>query len=470
MTTSIGTSIATILGGSSSIDTGALVTQLVNATRAPRETVITQKQSLNSTRISALASASSSLATFSTALNEAMQSASLAGQPVSNDPTIVSLSTLPGGAPQGLPAQIEVQQLASAQVLESVILPARTDPVGLGTLTLTTASGAKTITIDSSNNSLDGLATAINASAAGVTASVVTDNRGARLVLKGASGAANSFTLTKGVTDTADINLTRFTFDGTTGGMTKPQSALDSIIKIDGIEHRNNSNTLDTALPYVRIDLNKAAPGTLVTLATNQPTSTVKDLLNQFVSAYNTLRTALNNATAPGTDAKSAGALAGDSGVRDMVRRLSALTTTSLAATGTYRNLSDLGIKTNQDGTLSLDATRLDAAIVADAAGVAQMINPTVSTASNPGLAKVVADLKTAVDTAGGALAASKSKYDKLAADYTKQMEKLNEDMTDYEDQLSTIYTAMATRLSALKATQTYLTNQIDAWNNTGNN
>ena len=152
MTTSIGTSIATILGGSSSIDTGALVTQLVNATRAPRETVITQKQSLNSTRISALASASSSLATFSTALNEAMQSASLAGQPVSNDPTIVSLSTLPGGAPQGLPAQIEVQQLASAQVLESVILPARTDPVGLGTLTLTTASGAKTITIDSSNN------------------------------------------------------------------------------------------------------------------------------------------------------------------------------------------------------------------------------------------------------------------------------------------------------------------------------
>ena len=98
------------------------------------------------------------------------------------------------------------------------------------------------------------------------------------------------------------------------------------------------------------------------------------------------------------------------------------------------------------------------------------MINPTVSTASNPGLAKVVADLKTAVDTAGGALAASKAKYDKLAADYTKQMEKLNEDMTDYEDQLSTIYTAMATRLSALKATQTYLTNQIDAWNNTGNN
>ena len=55
MTTSIGTSIAALLGGTGSIDTGALVTQLVNATRGPREAAITSKQSLNGTRVSALA-------------------------------------------------------------------------------------------------------------------------------------------------------------------------------------------------------------------------------------------------------------------------------------------------------------------------------------------------------------------------------------------------------------------------------
>jgi len=470
MPSSVGSSIAAILGGTNSIDTGALVTQLVSATRGPREQVITSKQSVNNTRISALASATGSLATFSTALTDAMQNANLAGQPVSNDPTIASLSALPGGKPQGLPAQIEVQQLAAAQVLESVNLPARTDPVGLGTLTLTTASGARTITIDSSNNTLDGLAAAINGANAGVTASVAVDNRGARLVLKGATGAANSFTLTKGVTDTADVNLARFTFDGTTGGMTRQQSALDSIIKIDGIEYRNNTNTVDTALPYVRIDLNKAAPGTLVTLATNQPTSTVKDLVSEFVSAYNSLRSALNTATAPGTDTSSAGTLAGDSGVRDMMRKLSALSTTSLAASGTYRSLSDIGVKTNQDGTLALDTTRLDAAIAADPEGVAQMLNPTVSTASTPGIAKIVSDLKTSVEASGGSVAASKSKYDKLAADYAKQMEKLNDDMTDYEEQLSKVYSAMGTKLAALRATQSYLTQQIDAWTGGNNN
>lgn len=470
MTTSIGTSIAALLGGTSTIDTGALVTQLVNATRGPRESAITSKQSLNSTRVSALASAMSALDTFSAALTETLSSSSYKGQPASNDPTIVAVSTLPGGTPQGLPAQIEVQKLAAAQVLESPILATATTAVGQGTLTLTTASGAKTITIDATNDSLSGLAAAINASGSGVTASVVTDNRGARLILKGATGAANAFTLTKGATDTADVNLQRFTWDGAAGGMTSDQIAEDSVVYIDGIRHQNNSNTLDTALPYLRIDLNKAAPGTKVTLATNQPTSSMKDLLSEFVTAFNTLKSALNSATSISSDGKTAGALAGDAGVRDMVNKLSKLTTTALATTGTYKTLSDIGVKTNQDGTLALDGTLFDKAFAADPTGIAQMIAPTTSTVSTPGLAKIVTDLKTTLEGTSGALAASKSKYDKLAADYTAQMDKLDKQMTDYETQLSAVYSAMGTKLAALKATQTYLTNQIDAWNNAKNN
>ena len=155
---------------------------------------------------------------------------------------------------------------------------------------------------------------------------------------------------------------------------------------------------------------------------------------------------------------------------KDMVNKLGKLTTTSLATTGAYRTLSDLGVKTNQDGTLALDSTRLDAAMLADPAGVAQMINPSVSNASTPGLAKIVSDLKTSVEASGGSLAGSKAKYDKLAAEYTKQMEKLDKDMDSYETQLSNVYSAMGTKLAALKATQTYLNNQIDAWNNTGKN
>ena len=464
MTSSIGSSISSLLGIGSGIDTSELVTKLVAAARTPRETVITDRQATNSTRISALASAKSSLDTFASALTDTLKSSAYKGQPVSNDPTIVAVSLKEGGVPTGLPAQIEVQQLAKAQSLVSATLTDSTTAVGLGTLTLATSSGSYAITIDSSNNTLAGLAKAINDANSGVTATVVTDTNGSRLMLKGATGANNAFTLAN--SGNADADLQRFIYDGTTNNMTRSQTAQDSIVVLDGVTIQNGSNVLESAIPYVRIDLNKAAPGTLVTLATDQPTSTISDLMGEFVAAYNTLRSALNRATAVGTDAASAGALAGDSGVRDMMRQLSNLSTTELATTGTYKTLSSIGIKTYQDGTLLLDEAKLAAAFAADPTGVTQMINPSVSSSTSLGLAAAVKSIQDKVEATDGALAASEARYSKLATELSKQLEKLDENMGDYEERLSTVYTAMGSKLAALKATQSYLDQQVKIWTN----
>lgn len=469
--TTIGGSIISTLSGSDSINTSAVVDQLVAAARSPKETLLNGRVSDNNARISALASAASSLDTFSSSLTDALQDSSFKGQPASNDPTIVAVSAMPGGTPQGLPAQIEVKQLASPQILESLNLSDKNQPVGLGTFTLTTKAGtgspvSTTITIDSSNNTLQGLADAINGAKQGVTATIVTDNRGSRLVLKGDTGDANAFTLTKGSSDTADSDLSRFLSSGNSVTLTKRQDALDSVVVIDGVEMQNDSNVLTTALPYVRIDLNKAEPGTTVTLATNEPTKNSKDLVNEFVSAYNTLRTALNNASMTGTDASKAGVLASDSAIREMKNQLAKLTTTQLASSGNYKTLNDLGVKTNQDGTLSVDSTRLDAAIAADPGAVSRMLNPAVSTATDPGLAAAVKKVRDSLQDTNGSLNASKSKYAQLQKDLSAQLTKLDKDMSDYQDQLSTVYTKLATQLNAFKATQTYLKQQVDLWTN----
>ncbi|MEO8722407.1 MAG: flagellar filament capping protein FliD [Sphingobium sp.] len=467
MTTSIGGSIVNILNGGNGIDTTALVNNLVNASRQPRQAAIDSGNTLNNARISAIASATSSLNSFSSGLTTALQSSNYSGQPVSNDPSIVAVSLIPGGVPTGLPAQIEVTQLATAQTLASVSLTNAATNVGLGTLTLTTATGSFPITIDATNDSMTGLASAINAANAGVSASVVIDNTGARLVLKGITGQANAFTLTN--SGNADTNLQRFTFDGTTGGMALKQSALDSIVKIDNVVMQNTDNVLTNAIPFVRIDLNKAAPGTLVTLATDQPTSTMKDLVSQFVTAYNTLRTALNGATAPGTTTTAAGALAGDAGVRDMVQKLQRLTTTPLVTSGPYTTLNDLGVSTNRDGTLTLDTKRLDAAISANPSAVTQMLNPAVTSVTNPGLAGAVSAIKDSLEASSGSLTTSKTKYDNLKANLDKQLAKLDQNMTDYETQLNTTYSAMQSQLSVLNATKSYLDQQIAVWNNSKN-
>ncbi|CAN5448574.1 flagellar filament capping protein FliD [soil metagenome] len=470
MSTINSSSITTALGVGSGIDTQALVANLVSAVREPKETAITGRQTTNNARISALASASSALDTFSTALTTLLSGTGFSGEPVSNDMSIATVALLPGGTPTGLPAQIDVRQLASAQTLESGIVAAKTSTVGLGSLTLTTAAGNVDVTITSTNNTLEGLAAAINGAtingkATGVTASVVTDNQGARLVLKGATGAANAFTLTP-ATAGADTDLQRFTFDGTTGSMTKKQDALDSIVRIDNVEMHNDSNVLSSAIPYVRIDLNKASPGTLVTLASNQPTTTIRDLVVEFTDAYNVLRKGLNSVTATGTDASTAGALAGDAGTRDMMRQLSRLTSTQLASSGSFRVLADIGISTNRDGTLALDTDKLDAAIAKDPAAVTQMLNPAVSTDDNPGLAGAMTKVRDAIKGDGGALAASQRKFAALKTSLTAQLAKLDTEMTDYQTRLTAVYSKMESQLTAMKATQSYLTQQIAVWNN----
>lgn len=464
--TSVGSSIGSALGIGSGIDTGSLVANLVNAVRDPKQKVITAQQSLNSARISALGSASSSLNTFADALNSLLAGTGYSGTPLSNDPSIANVSLIPGGEITGLPAQLRVQQLASAQTLATNPVPGATatSPVGLGKLNLKVGAGANIpIEITSANNSYTGLATAINAANAGVTATVVTDNQGTRLVIKGATGGANNFTLTN---DTGDADLVKFAWSGTDSGtMKKLATAQDSIIQLDGVEQRYSSNTIDTAIPNMRIDLNKAAPGTDVSLTKNEPTTSMRDLMVEFVNAYNTLMKGLNTASAAGASSATSGVLAGDSSVRDMKRQLSQMTSTAMATTGAYKTLSEIGVSTNRDGTLKLDTAVLDKAIAANPEAITQLLNPAVSTATNPGLAGLMDGVRDRIQVKDGSLASAQAKYAKLAESLTEKLEKLDTQMANYQTQLSAVYSNMEKRLTAMKATQSYLEQQIKSWN-----
>jgi flagellar hook-associated protein 2 len=459
--------IAGTLGIGSGINTTQLVSDLVNASFQPKENAVNTRVTTNNARISALASAKSALATFSTALTELLKLSDYNGQPVSNDPSIVSVSAIAGGVPKGLPAQIEVSQLAKGQVLQSAALTAATDVAGTGSLTLTVGTTTRTITLASPTNTLGDLATAINASNAGVTASVVTDQAGARLVLKGATGLDKAFTLTADAS--ADADLQRFTWDGTTGSLTQSQTAQNAKILIDNVAMEFDSNEVTTAIPFLRIDLNKAQPGTTVTVATDQPTSSMSDLVGEFVSAYNNLKKALNSATLSNPDAGTVGLLSSDAGMREMSRRLSTLVTTPLSSTGAYKTLADLGVKTERDGTLTLDNAKLTAALAKDPEAVTQMLNPTVQDADHLGIAGALKNMTDFINRADGPLASSKSIYDKLQTSFAKQLDKLSLDRTDYTAQLTKTYSAMQTRLLQFKATQSYLEQQIQAWNSSSN-
>ena len=378
------TSIGFSLGAGAGIDTKALIEDLAAAEKAPKEALIARRETANTARISALAEASGAIDGFATALSKLIAGGSLFTQPSVSDPSLLTASAIAGADISSLSAQVEVRQLAQSQSLASVNLASPLATVGQGTLTLTTASGSHAIAIDAANDSLDGLARAINGKNAGVTATVVTDSNGARLMLKGATGAANAFTLS--VPGGTTSGLERFAYDpNVAGGMTAAQTAKNAVVRLDGVEVERSSNSFSDLIAGVQIDLKKAAVGTTVSIGTTRPTESIKQAVGDFVDAYNELHKLLSDATAAAKDGKEAGPLRGDAGIRQMQRELARLTTSELTSSGSFKTLAEIGVATNRDGTLRVDTLKLDDAFEADAAAVEALFNPR-QYSSNPAI------------------------------------------------------------------------------------
>ncbi|TVV73180.1 flagellar filament capping protein FliD [Sphingomonas solaris] len=377
------TSIASSLGVGSGLDTTSIVEKLTAAVKEPKEAAIKKRETTNTAKISSLASAVSGIDTFSTSLTALISGGTLFTQPNSSDTSIVSASAIAGARIGNLSATLEIKQLAQAQTVVSGNLGGNTATVGAGTLTLTTANGTFDITT-SETDTLDDLAKKISGAGAGLAASVVQDSKGARLVVKSATGAAKAFTVT---TDAAADGLGRFTYDAaaTSNPTSLAQKPQDATIVYDGVEVTRATNSISDLVPGVKLDLKKAAEGTTVTLGTTRPTTAITNAVTDFVDTYNALKSILDEATASrAADGSGGGPLRGDYGIRDMQRQLSKLTSTVLGGSGTGpKTLAEIGVSTNRDGSLALDTAKLNSMLASDPDGVEALFNPT-QTSSSP--------------------------------------------------------------------------------------
>jgi flagellar hook-associated protein 2 len=366
--------IVNSLGSGSGIDTKALVDNLVAAQRDGTDRVLTKRKEAVAARISALGQVTSAVNGFASALRQLTSSGSLGAQAVSGDPATLGISFV--GASVPLASSVSVERLAAAQTTASDAIVDATAPVGQGTLTITLgtvtadnagkvtgfvtnpAKTAVTVTIGPDNDSLTGVARAINAANAGVTASVVKDASGSRLVLKGATGAAQGFT----VGATAD--LAEFAFEAGSGGTTLKAGAQDSRLLVDGVAVERSSNTLSDVIVGVTLDLKRADPGKPIALSTTRDNSVLTQAVNDYVATYNELQGLIAEMTKTATEDGEAGALRGDRAVRQLQAQLRTLNSTRLFD-GEGASFAEIGVRTNRDGTLSVDAETLSAAVTA---------------------------------------------------------------------------------------------------------
>ncbi len=189
------------------------------------------------------------------------------------------------------------------------------------------------------------------------------------------------------------------------------------------------------------------------------PAVTTAKLAENFVAGFNELRTTVSQATGTGTG----GLLTADGGVRATAAALSRVSTTALAGAATATLLGDIGIRTNKDGTLAIDRIRLTAAIAADPDGIRAMLT------SASGLTGVLDGLRTGFGQSTGPLGQSVARYERIGRNLTRQQERADAANTVLVERLTKSFSAMDRQVAAIKASQAYLKQQIDAWNSTGN-
>ena len=452
-------SIANSLGFGSGLDVKQLVTDLSNASRDPKIQRMATLTQANQTRISALAQARSDLDGFADSLSQMVADGTLRSTPTVSDDSVLSATSRAGLSADSFAATVVVNQLARAQTNYSGVVADRTAAIGTGSMTLTVGGVAKTITVGTANNSLDGLASAINASGAGVTASIIADEGGHRLIVKGPTGQVGAFTLTANAG--ADPGLAAFS---TGGGMAVGQSAANAEFTIDGVAFSRASNIVDDVIPGMSLTLKKAAPGQGVDIGASRPLEMIKQTVGDFVSVYNQLKKSLTAAS------KLPGATMS---LREIERELSSLIHNVLSSHGTINKLSDIGISSTREGLLSVDNAKLDKVLASDAGAVEALFNPrrdaTHTEATDPGIAFALDAIRDKAVGANGAIDRASKSLDAKKETLTEQLEKIEERESAYKKRLEKQYGTLEARLAAFKATQTYLEQQIKLWSNQGN-
>ena len=452
-------SIASTLGVGSGIDTVQLVADLAAASRDPKVAQLNSRADANKAKISAVAQARSDLESFSTTFADLVAGGTLQSQPSVADATALSAVAAPGVRAGNLSAEISVQKLAKSQTVYSGYVASAAATVGQGTMTLSLGAVNYAITIDATNDSLTGLAAAINAAASGVTANIISDGNGARIVLKGQTGAAGGFTLTPVVG--GDPALDRFAYPSAGTGLILAQAAQDAEFTVDGIAYTRTTNNFSDVFPGITITLKKAAPGVPIAVTSARPTEVLRQTLTDFIAVYNTLKSDITAArTATG----------GDHAIRTLEVQLTALISNTVTSDPEINSLTDIGVLTNRDGSISLDSAKFNAALAAKPDAVEALFSPTRDAThdatTDPGLSGSLKSLKDSVTASGGALASLKSRLEKegqLIADARERMEARE---VAYKNRLTRQFGSMDARVAALKATQSYLTQQIKLWSN----
>lgn len=464
------------------LDVGSLVSQLMAVERRPIDKLNTQVASYQ-TKISSFGTLKGLVSTFQAALqslNNNFQEFSAAP----SDASIFSAAATSAAAAGAY--ALDVTNLAHAQSLVAVGQTSSTTAIGNGTATTITfdfgaisggtltsgiysgaaftsnGNGTKSLTIDGTNNTLQGIRDAVNAAKIGVTATIINDGSGTpyRLALTSdSSGVSNSLKISTSGGDGAIDTLLAYdpASQPAAQHLNQTAAAQNANFTVNGIAITKPSNTVTDAIQGITLTLNM--PTTVpANLAVTRDTKAVSTAVSGFVDAYNALVSQLKSRSAYGssTDTNKP-ALAGDGTVRLMLDQLRGIFNTAVtpAVGGTMTSLSQVGISTKADGTLKLDSSKLNSAMANNFSDVTNLFS------SATGYATRLNEWSGSVLAPGGLIDTRTQSLNTSIKGYNDQISRLDVRMATLQKQYTTTYSNLNVLLSNMNSTSVYLSQQL---------
>lgn len=379
-------------------------------------------------------------------------------------------------ASQATPSQfsLEVSQLASAQTFA-------TDFISTGSL-----EGSLTISIGNFNepssftagipilisetDTLQDVARKINASNEGVSATLLKDSSGERLLLR-SSKTGEDFGFKIGVATPPGSQLSALSLSSLVAepGQTIME-AKDTLAAINGATIRSNTTSFDEVVPGISFTANAiTSPSTPALITIARDTAQMRTVVNNFIQSFNALSNAIAEMTRFNPMDKSAGTLQGDPTVIGIQSAMRRLVGSNGSGGSDFSWLSEIGIAFTKEGTLEIRPGKngkppaLDLALQ-NPSELAKFFGSTDASVGL-GLAVRIVDFANGLISASGPLSTRRQALQSSIERNTREQDRLSERISRNEERLLAQYSRLDTQLSQLTALGSYVTQQVTLWN-----
>lgn len=454
----------------SGLDTESIITQMMNLERRPI-VLLQQQEAGYQSKISAYGALKGVLGELQTAAAALKSPDLFAGFSASSSNNTVLNASASNTAKAGT-YQVTVNALAQAQQVKSSSFTASSEVVGTGTLTIAVgANPAVNVMIDGTNNTLAGIAQAINNASGDVTAGVVNDGLGNYYLTLASKETGSSNTISLTMADADGINndangLSKIYFTPATQSMSQTQAATNAQLNINGIDVERASNTVTDLFEGVTLFLKTVDAVNPVAVQVSPDVSSITSKITAFVEKYNNALSALNTLQISDPAAKIVGPLQGDSTPRLLQARLRSILSTGVAGVASSVNsLNALGVSADKDGKLSFDSSTFTTAYAANRVDVVNFFTQT--TVGSEGFApKVDTFLDGYLKSTTGLLATKEDGFKRSIAHIGDQVDRIELRLTKREENLRRQFNALESLLAQFQNTSGVLNQQLDALSN----